>query len=224
MTSFQSASNTVEDLATIAALEKTHLVVVTGDDPDFGSKENVAPVNGGGGEGEGGEGEAETLENVDFRSSQEVVFEFGKSFGKISSHNSHDSCVGSSIAGDTSSGFRTSTILVTPDTSDTSFAHSTDTSANSDYIATSCESSQSPPLPRRPLDLDTGHTIASSSCADAPSTKKTKQTCSDGGTSAAELATDDFSTSREKRTFAKTKDYIHATNALFIDRSPDHTV
>ena len=224
MTMFQSTSNTADDLANLPGPEMTRLVVVPHDSTlKNNDEEGVAAVScdggGGGGGGGGGEGDDKTEAAREVTPSQEVVIEFGKSLGSFSAHNnSHDSCVGSSIAGDMSSGFHTSTVLCTPDTVGESYPHSTDTSANSDYIATSCDSSQSPPLPRRFHDITNTalHTSTAANLSNpttdiGPLCQKTESV----GVLPDPALDDGSSSDRDRKTFTKIKDYIHATNALF---------
>jgi hypothetical protein len=218
VTSYHSASNTAEDLSKLAdASDKTQLVLVDRDS-SFNGKEKLAASSSG---GDGSENSA-----ADLTQSQQQLC---KSLGKLTSHDSHDSCVGSSIAGDTSSGFHTSTVLFSPDTSGSSFGNSTDTSANSDYISTGVEDSQSPQLPRRPSHSNQGGAVAGiTSALGLPGNSEETQTDSQSEReSQARRATESSAVSetqvnRGRKGLAKTKDYIHATNALFsvVDGAP----
>ena len=227
VTSFHSASNTAEDLAKLATSEKTQLVLVTCD-PSFGCGDNRATEDG---SGRDDEDDAAKENGAD--TTNDAGEDFGQSLEKISCHDLHDSCVGSSIVGDTSSGIHTSTILCGPDTSSTSFPPSTDTSANSDYIATSCDSSQSPSLPWRPLppDLAEDPSLVGTKALTLSGSEEAKGITSDGAakvkqSSDSSLVASDASGTKDRKTLSKTKDYIHATNALFavIDRNPNNTV
>ena len=225
MTSFHSTSNTNEDLAKLAASEQTKLVLVTYDPSAISnSKDNIAA---GAGEGEAGSGsgcegreQSEEKERKNSETCDDFEEEFGNGLGKVSSQ---DSCIGSSIAGDTSSGFRASTIFCTPDTSGSSFACSTDTSANSDYIATDCESSPSSTLSQQnsPPGFSANPLVNHSSSDVQSLNKEGENSCLDGASPASKGG----SAGKERKGFSKTKDYIHATNALFavVDRTPSNT-
>ena len=225
MTSFHSASNTNEDLAKLAAPEQTKLVLVTYDPSAFSSKENLAaPTDA------GTEANEPSQENDASNLDTSNAVEFGKGLENISSQDSHDSCIGSSIAGDTSSGFRASTILCTPDTSSSSFTHSTDTSANSDYIATGCESSPSSSLSHRNTPPDfSANPILGSSNSKVLNLPGSKESGSDIATTTEiplmSKGSPNSLGGKETKTFSKSKDYIHATNALFamVDRTPSNS-
>ena len=223
MTSFHSTSNTNEDLAKLAAPEQTKLVLVTYDPSAFTSKENVP------GAAASSEKEEKVLQQENGANNKETFEDFGvdfeKGLGIATSNDSHDSCIGSSIVGDTSSGFRASTFLCTPDTSGSSFVHSTDTSANSDYIATGSESSPHSsfsPL-ASPPEFSVSHN-PHSSCL--PGKKEVEKNPSDatGDTQLPSKVATDGSGEKERKAPSKTKDYIHATNALFavVDRTPSN--
>ena len=196
MTPFQSASNTVEDLAKLAPV-KTEIVLITCDAPlRSSSKEDV-------------KNDGLERNDTELHSSPETV-------AKCTTHDENvsinDSCVGSSIAGEMCSEHHNSTTLYSSDTSNTSLGDSNNTSSNSEYIPTACASKLSPQdLQPSPLDDDamqkesvpvTGNK-SESSC---PSTDKDDTESSE--------ATDTLSVNARKAE-AKTKDYIHATNALF---------
>ena len=224
MTSFHSASNTNEDLAKLAAPEQTKLVLVTYDPSALTSKENLAASTD-----TGTEAKELSQENDTSNLDTSNAVEFGKGLENISSHDLHDSCIGSSIAGDTSSGFRASTILSTPDTSSSSFAHSNDTSANSDYIATGCESSPSSSLSHRNSPPDVSANPILGSTSKVLNLSGSKDNSSDIATVTEIPLTSKGAPNslggKERKTFSKSKDYIHATNALFamVDRTPSNT-
>ena len=221
VTSFHSASNTVDNLAKLSS-EKTQIVLVS-HDPIFSNDSGAIFSNGNDDvttttkasedDDEGGKGIGGSHDALDLIGSR-----------RLSSHNSHDSCVGSSIAGETSPDFHASTILHYPsDMSNGVFDGLTaDTSVTSDYIDTGCVSEHSTlplssrvpqPLNQVPPSTDAGEVMNE--------IDKTRQQLSeppdrDGGESCSdERLLEALEMRREKGLMTKTKDYIQATNALF---------
>lgn len=126
----------------------------------------------------------------------------------IDNHSMHDSCIGSSIAGETSSGLRSSTaMLCSPDTSGSSFSHSNDTSANSDYIPTTAGTSHTPPLTHpSPTSTTPATTLETPQPHPPPESHHQDLTNS---------TTKPENSSLQANGKREHKDYIHATNALF---------
>ena len=196
VTPFQSTSNTVEDLAKFAP-GKTEIVLITCDAPfSSSSKENVK---------DDGLQESEAQLHV----SPETVPECNTSTENVSVN---DSCVGSSIAGEMSTELHTSTMLYSSDASNASLGNSNNTSSNSEYIPTVCASKIS------------AHD-SQSSPPGGDAMKKQSVPLSEHKHQSLHLSTvdDDDMESNEaayalpaygRKSEAKTKDYIHATNVL----------
>lgn len=180
VTSFHSASNTVEDLERVAS-QKTQIVLVNHEDTFCHSKDNLMA-----------EGLKKCLDEIAPEKS-----------ANIENGSTHDSCIGSSIAGETSSGLHASTAS-NSSTNDASFGLSNDTSGNSDYIPTA-GLSQTSPLSCYPT-----------SPTSAVATQVLKQSLPVPEHFNAKPSTETRETdTKERKGASKTKDYIHATNALF---------
>ena len=219
ITSFHSASNTEKDLAKLTSSEMAQIVLVSANPSFSGSKEIL---NAGHQEGSGEERDESGVQ----RSRDIMVLDCGSlKSNKLTSHNSHDSCVGSSIAGESSPDYHTSIIMLSSDVNDTSYGYTsttttttttTDTSANVDYIETGCISNQPSLSPK-----ETTHTAASKSTIEAAEDKqqsysmKTHRVGEDRPFEGDPSSTTSTTTAAGKCFVPKTKDYIHATNALF---------
>ena len=194
MTSFHSASNIVKDLS---SSEKTQFLLVAqngGNSKGKGKVENPALGKS---------------DDTDICKSHEMIQQCGTSLGKSSSH---DSCVGSSISGNTRSAFNTCSIVCSPTTSDTSTRQSVDTSANSDYILTGCVSRQTQPAPLGPRQ---GQAAAITEPR-APATECTVDTQHTAdGVESSKTDTRASCVSGARKKGASDAKYVHATNALF---------
>lgn len=196
VTSFHSASNTTDDLAKSTASKMAIVIANKGD--TFSSTEDLNSNT--------------NLSGGNLNQFKEVPLECGTA---IDNHSMLDSCIGSSIAGETSSGLRSSsTNLYSPDTSSSSFDHSNDTSATSDYIATNSGTSRSPSLSNPPTPT---------ALATTPLTEQPHQPLENQKQSTNDSAKQNDSTlpANGRKDLLKNKDYIHATNALFSVISDD---
>lgn len=187
VTSIHSASNTVEDLAKSTTSNKIQVVIANKGDTFSGTEDLQSDIN------------CHKQSNDNLAQSEEVPLE---SSTTIDNHSMHDSCIGSSIAGETSCGLRSSTaMLYSPDTSGcSSFGHSNDTSASSDYIPTASDTSRT----------SLGHPSTSTSLALTAQSHPLPE-------SDQELTNSTKSENSSLQANGKRdhKDYIHATNALF---------
>ena len=199
---FKSETTSLHSASSIEKAEsfkKTQLLFASHNPPFNSGKEEVHTVPNSGGHFE--------KNDTDISSSQEMAPECNVHIRKFSSH---DSCIGSSIAGETSSSLQhTSNILCTSDVSDTSIGQTVDTSVNSDYIATNSQ----------PQGTTSTHSsskrvvnVTNEPCA------LDEEDESDTIAIAVDLSkheTLENHPNKEEKDFSKTKDYIHATNALF---------
>lgn len=189
VTSIHSASNTVEDLATTTTSSKIQVVIANKGDTFSSSEGLESDIN------------CQKKSNGNLAQLEEVPLECSAT---IDNQSMHDSCIGSSIAGETSSGLRSSTaMLYSPDTSGSSFSHSNDTSASSDYIPTTSGTSRTP-LSHPSTSLATTVLTAQSHTPPESGRDLTNST-----TTKSENSSLQANGKRDQ------KDYIHATNSLF---------
>ena len=187
VTSIHSASNTLEDFAMSTTSNKIQVVIANKGDTFSSTEDLQSDIN------------CHKQSNDNLAQSEEVPLE---SSTTIDNQSIQDSCIGSSIAGENSSGLRSSTaMLYSPDTSGcSSFGHSNDTSASSDYIPTTSDT------PRTPLS----HPSTSTSLATTVLTAQSHPP-PEGDHDLTKSENSSLQTNGKK----DHKDYIHATNALF---------
>ena len=216
MTFFHSTSNTVEDMAPLTPEKTTCIVLVEREE-----EHPEEPLSGGSRESVN---EAEDTEKVDAEPAPSNEAAHDHSNFESRENRSADSCFGQSIASDSGLGFATSTAILSNDTSDSSFTHSNNTSANSDYI--SCLSHASVfNYPVSPAAAAAAAIATAELEGSVRGKMKLNHALIPGSMGPPHVQRTCCTAAQRRDTLSKTKDYIRDSDPLFtegMERSPPH--